>query len=143
MSTFKVELLYSLDPNVVKPSVPFLTTVTELVKQEALERVESGQSLTFRFVIGRLLTINVWSTIEDVLLPRDLGSLEFVVKRKDTQNSQQALVKQVEQFVFSEVTYPAEDWRNPSPRQPAGFRRETLSSYVRQPSTRRGARTAP
>jgi SpoVK/Ycf46/Vps4 family AAA+-type ATPase len=111
MNTFRVELLYSLDPHVDKPSVPFLTSLSQRVKQEAQERVDRGESLKFRFVIADLLTINVWPTIEDAHLPRDRGNIEFVVKRKDTQASQPALAQQVEQFVLSELTYPAEDWR--------------------------------
>jgi SpoVK/Ycf46/Vps4 family AAA+-type ATPase len=111
MSTFKVELLYSLDPHVDKPSVPFLTGLTQRVKQKAQERVDRGESLKFHFVIADLLTINVWPTMEEALLPRDRASLEFVVKRKDTQHNQPALAAQVEQFVLTELTYPAEDWR--------------------------------
>jgi SpoVK/Ycf46/Vps4 family AAA+-type ATPase len=111
MTGYKVELQYSVRPDVLKPHVATLTTLSQLVKQEAASRVQRGEALTFHLDILGLCTIHVWPSIDEAFAPHDRSDLEFVVKRKDTPNGSSALAEQVSGFLLSEMTYPSEEWR--------------------------------
>jgi SpoVK/Ycf46/Vps4 family AAA+-type ATPase len=110
MSPSKVELFYSVIPDVLKPHVEVQGKLNQLIKQEALARAKRGDPLNFRFSVSGLVTIDVTAQGEVVPLPLDRTNLEFIVKRKESLNGSQALVKQVEQFLLSEETYPSEFW---------------------------------
>jgi SpoVK/Ycf46/Vps4 family AAA+-type ATPase len=109
-SPSKVELFYSVTPDVLKPHIEVQGKLNQLVKQEALARAERGDPLTFRFSVSGLVTIDVTAQGEGVPLPLDRTNLEFIVKRKESLNGSHAVVKQVEQFLLSEETYPSELW---------------------------------
>src|SRR5437870_3505792 len=100
-SPSKVELLYSVSPDVLKPNAQVQATLIKLVKTEAAERIANGESLTFRFGVAGLFTVEVTPSGEGVPLPRHRGNVELVVRRKDAPNGAPALVKQVEQFLLS------------------------------------------
>lgn len=106
----KVELLYSVSPDVLKPNVDIQTKLTQFVKTEAMERLSQGMPLTFRLSIAGLFTVEVTPGGEDIPLPRR-GNIALIVKRKDGQHGSQVLLKQVEPFLLAEETYPCEVWR--------------------------------
>jgi len=106
----KVELIYSVSPDVLKPNVKVQATLTQFVKTEAMERITQGESLTFRFGIAGLFAVDVTPSGEGIPLPRR-GNVELIVRRKDTQTGSASLVKEVSQFLLSENTYPASLWQ--------------------------------
>jgi hypothetical protein len=102
----RVELLYSIQPDILKPSVEVQEKIAALVKQEGLARAIRGESLTFRHSVAGLFDVVVTPAGEEVSLPRKPGRLDIVVKRKGTHTGSQALAKQVEQFLHTETIYP-------------------------------------
>jgi ATPase family associated with various cellular activities (AAA) len=101
----KVELLYAVSPDIFKPDPKVQVALIQLVKTEAMERFTQGESLAFRVSVTGLCTVEVIPAAEGPPLPRG-GHVEFIVRRKDGENTASALVKHVDQFVLSESTYP-------------------------------------
>jgi len=106
----KVELFYSINPDVFKPDPKVQATLIQYVKTEVMERFTNGESLAFRLSIADLCMVDVTPSGQGPPLPRR-GNIEFIVRRRDSQNSSSSLVKEVSQFLLAENTYPAPHWQ--------------------------------
>jgi hypothetical protein len=109
----KVELLYTLSPDVLKPNAQVQATLTQMIKTEAGERIARGASLDFGLSVAGLFMVEV--THGGGALPhprpRHKGQVAIVVRRKDAKSAASALIKEVSQFVLAEENYPSEVWR--------------------------------
>jgi ATPase family protein associated with various cellular activities (AAA) len=101
----RVELVYSIEPDVLKPGIQVQTALAQLIKNEAAQRVSRGESLFFRLNVAGLFEVSVAPHDEHISLPRKGRAAEFLVRRKDTHTGSQALEKQLEN-VLSETIYP-------------------------------------
>jgi hypothetical protein len=101
----RVELVYSIEPDVLKPGVQAQTALAQLIKNEAAQRASRGESLFFRLNVAGLFEVSVAPHDEHISLPRKGRVPEFHVRRKDTTTGSQALEKQLEN-VLSETIYP-------------------------------------
>lgn len=102
-----VELIYRVEPNVLKSDIHVHTGLSGLIKDKAAERVARGEPLTFRFSsMGGLINIDVKPKDAHASLPRKGGNIEFRVHRADATAGSQALEKHLETILHSETIYP-------------------------------------
>src|SRR5437870_1457014 len=103
----RVELLYSLSPDVLKPHIDVQGKLAQLVKHEARARAERGESLTFRLSPSGLFAIDVRPSGQYIPHAGANGNLELVVKRKEPPTGPSTPGKEVSQFLLSEEIYPS------------------------------------
>jgi SpoVK/Ycf46/Vps4 family AAA+-type ATPase len=106
-----IELTYRLTPECLKPNIDVKGKLVQLVKTEAMVRYSRGEDLTFNIDVADLFRIDVSPSDESLCLPRKRGRAEFLVRRTQEQHTSQALVKQVDDLLLSEITYPSEVWQ--------------------------------
>ena len=107
-----IELTYRLSPECLKPIIDVQAKLAQLVKREAMGRFSRGEDLTFNIDVAGLFKIDVAPSDENISFPRTRGRVEFLVRRtQEKQHGSQALVKQVDDLLPSEITYPSEVWQ--------------------------------
>jgi AAA+ superfamily predicted ATPase len=105
-----IELTYQLTPDVLKPNIELQGKLAQLVKREAMGRFSRGEGITFTIDVAGLFKIDVAPSDKSLPLPRKGGRAEFLVRRTQ-QHGSQALGKQVDDLLPSEITYPSQVWQ--------------------------------